>query len=194
MVETGGHDAVGPQPLGAQFVHFSAGGDGVAAGHHPVIGRCGDDDADPTHEARDEAHHLQARGYHGGRSARPSRTVPPAPAWTEPALGLPSAALASRWLRDARRWSRSGCELRRRQVRTAGTAALLSSAPRPLFKLGGPGQQAPIRDSPGPSRPIADRAPERGVEGSRGPGGGSRLPRGPVTRAPSALDSKLIPS
>lgn len=94
MVETSSHDAVGPQPLGAQFVHFSAGGDGVATGHHPVIGGRCDDDANPTHEARDETHHLQASGYHGGRSdvhtARPTRTVPPAPAWTEPSLGSPS--------------------------------------------------------------------------------------------------------
>lgn len=94
MVESSGHDAVGPQPLGAQFVHFSAGGDGVAAGHHPVIGGRCDDDANPTHEASDETHHLQASSYHGGRSdvhtARPARTVPPEPAWTEPSLGLPS--------------------------------------------------------------------------------------------------------
>lgn len=135
VVETSGHDAVSPQPLGAQFVHFSAGGDGVAAGHHPVIGRRGDDDADPTHEARDEAHHLQACGYHGGSSdvhvARPSRTVPPAPAWTRPALGFPSAALASRWLGTLEVEREMLLALQRRQVRTAGTAALLGSAPPP---------------------------------------------------------------
>lgn len=94
VVETSGHDAVSPQALGAQFVHFSAGGDGVAAGHHPVIGGRCDDDANPTHEARDETHHLKASGYHGGRSdvhaARLTRIVPPVSSWTEPSLGLPS--------------------------------------------------------------------------------------------------------
>lgn len=132
MVETSGHDAIGPQPLGAQLVHFSAGWDGVAAGHHPVIGRRGDDDADPTHEARDKAHHLQARGYHGGPSdVHPSRTVPLEPTRTGSALGLPSAVLGSRWLRDTRGGAGEAARAAAKTGAPAGTAALLGSAPPP---------------------------------------------------------------
>lgn len=94
MVQPRGHDAVGPQPLGAQFVQLAAGGDGVATGHHPVISGRGDDDADPTHEARDEAHYLQARGHHRGRHPG----VPgPSPSLAVPAPGtgrrLPGSSL-----------------------------------------------------------------------------------------------------
>lgn len=132
MVETSGHDAVGPQPLGAQFIHFSAGWDGVAAGHHPVIGRRGDDDADPTHEACDKAHHLQARGYHGGRSdVHPSQTVPLAPARTGSALSLSSAALASLWLWDTRGGAGEAASAAAKTGEPAETAALLGSAPPP---------------------------------------------------------------
>lgn len=133
MVETSGHDAVGPQPLGSQFVHFSAGGDGVAAGHHPVVGRRGDDDANPTHEARDEAHHLQASGYHGAhsdaRAAGPSRTVSPCALLDRAGPGLALRGPGSGALEVE--GERLRASVQRGQVRLAGTAALLGSAPPP---------------------------------------------------------------
>lgn len=195
VVETSGHDAVGPQPLGAQFVHFSAGGDGVAAGHHPVIGRRGDDDADPAHEARDEAHHLQACGYHGGSSdvpvARPTRTVPPALAWTRPALGFPSAALASRWLRDTRGGAGD-----------AASAAVKTGAPggdnsatgqrAPALSLNSVARASKRQSATAPGRADQSRAGRVWQGEGLGEGAAGR-PAG-MGDARSALESKLIPS
>lgn len=64
MVETCCHDTVCPQPLGSQLIHFPAGGDGVAASHHPVVGGRGHNHPDPPHEAADKSSQVQAGGHH----------------------------------------------------------------------------------------------------------------------------------
>lgn len=203
MVQPRGHDAVSPQPLGAQFVQLAAGGDGVAAGHHPVISGRGDDDADPTHEARDEAHYLQARGHHCGRHPG----VPgPRPALAVPAPGtgrrlprsssLPRSRAADRRRPDVARWRRRQArerlraQLRRHDKRTAGTAARLGSAPLPpLFKPRGPGGRAPIGDGPGEP---ANRGAGPGVGGGGAGLGRGRCDLGAQPRIPrSRLESKI---
>lgn len=170
MVETSGHDAVSPQALGAQFVHFSAGGDGVAAGHHPVIGGRCDDDANPTHEARDETHHLKASGYHGGRSdvhaARLTRIVPPVSSWTEPSLGLPSwpsRAAGSGLLEMGR--ERLRALLRQRAAGTGAPGGDCSAAgqrvPAPSLNSGARAGKRQSATAPETSRPIASQASVR---------------------------------
>lgn len=140
VVQPSGHDTVGPQSLGAQLVQLAAGGNSVAAGHHPVIGGRGNYDADPADEASDEAHYLQACGHHRGHrgvltAPRPSLVVAvPAPGLDGACPGPPSRALTSSWpamarcygaMRDAGGSGRPGdaerAQLRRRDGRTMGT-------------------------------------------------------------------------
>lgn len=187
VVQPRGHDAVGPQPLGAQFVQLAAGGDGVAAGHHPVIGGRGDDDADPTHEARDEAHYLQARSHHHS-----DRRVPePRPSLAAPApragLSLPRSSLSRAReplagdspTQDARSGDRpreaASAAPTARRAHGGDSGAAGQRAPAPRFKPRSPRRRAPIGDGPGSSRPIAGRGPGLGR-------GAIPRPAGPVPR------------
>ena len=180
VVKPRGHNAVGPQPLGAQLVQLAAGGDGVAACHHPVIGRRGDDDADPSHEARDEAHYLQACGHHHGQPGVPA----PRPSLVVPAPGLdgacPSPALSSRWPATARCRTlevAGGQETLQAQLRDghkARTAERLGSAPPPPSL--NPADQAGELQSATAPRPLANCRAGSGVGcgGKRGWGRGGR--------------------
>lgn len=64
VIETCRHDAVCPQPLGSQLIHFPAGGNGVAASHHPVVGGCCHNHPDPPDKAADKSSQVQAGGHH----------------------------------------------------------------------------------------------------------------------------------
>lgn len=64
MIETCCYDTVCPQPLGSQLIHFPAGGDGVAAGHHPVVGGRGHNHPDPPDKTADKSSQVQAGGHH----------------------------------------------------------------------------------------------------------------------------------
>lgn len=64
VIEPRCHHTVCPQPLGSQLIHFPAGGDGVAAGHHPVVGGRGHNHPDPAHETADKSSQVQAGGHH----------------------------------------------------------------------------------------------------------------------------------
>lgn len=64
MIETCRHDTVCPQPLGPQLVHFPAGGNGVAASHHPVVGGRRHNHPDPPDKTADKSGQVQASGHH----------------------------------------------------------------------------------------------------------------------------------
>lgn len=64
MIKTCCHDTVCPQPLGSQLIHLPAGGDGVAASHHPVVGGRGHNHPDPPHKTADKSSQVQAGGHH----------------------------------------------------------------------------------------------------------------------------------
>lgn len=64
MIETCRHHTVCPQPLGSQLIHFPAGGDGVAASHHPVIGGRGHNHPDPPDKTANNSGQVQAGGHH----------------------------------------------------------------------------------------------------------------------------------
>lgn len=64
VIKTCCHDTVCPQPLGSQLIHLPAGGDGVAASHHPVVGGRGHNHPDPPHKTADKSSQVQAGGHH----------------------------------------------------------------------------------------------------------------------------------
>lgn len=64
MIKTCRHDTVCPQPLGSQLIHFPAGGNGVAASHHPVIGGRCHNHPDPPYKTADKSGQVQAGGHH----------------------------------------------------------------------------------------------------------------------------------
>lgn len=76
VIEPCSHDTVCPQPLGSQLIHFPAGGNGVAAGHHPVVGGRGHNHPDPPYKTADKSSQVQAGGHHlcalGGRAGQDS--------------------------------------------------------------------------------------------------------------------------
>lgn len=91
MIETRRHDTVCPQPLGSQLIHFPAGGNGVAASHHPVVGGRCHNHPDPPYKTADKSGQVQAGGHHvdplvgqGGQesarggSAKPAGELPAA--------------------------------------------------------------------------------------------------------------------
>ena len=67
VVDSRGHDALGPGSLDSQLIHLFAGVQAVFAQVHPVIGGHRDDDAQPAEEADEEAAQLEARVGHGAR-------------------------------------------------------------------------------------------------------------------------------
>lgn len=150
----------------------------VAACHHPVISGRGDgNDADPSHEARDEAHY--------------SGMWPPSwPAWSPRASPLTSCAHASagrrlplsprsraagRRRRDAGRWRWR--EARRRYKPSCATGTRRDSraagqrAPAPLFKPRRPGRRAQSATRLPARWPIAGRGPSGMWREARGAGG-----------------------
>jgi len=68
VIETRRHHTVCPQPLGSQLIHFPAGGNGVAAGHHPVVGGRRHNHPDPPYKTADKSGQVQAGGHHVGPS------------------------------------------------------------------------------------------------------------------------------
>lgn len=66
MIEPCCHDTVCPQPLGSQLIHLPAGGNGVAASHHPVVGGRGHNHPNPPYKAADKSSQVQAGGHHLG--------------------------------------------------------------------------------------------------------------------------------
>lgn len=177
VVQPRGHDAVGPQPLGAQLVQFAAGGDGVAAGDHPVVGGRGDNDADPAHEARHEAHDLQARGHHGGR---PALRASPRTRCLRPGRGCtgrswcPSPRPAAPAATATEGTSRAG-----RPTARGGDSARLGSGPRPPF-LKARGAARERQWEPGPSRAGQSRPGiPRGWGHGRGGRGRAQQPADP---------------
>lgn len=64
MVESRGDDTVRPRALGPELIHLLAGVQTVFAHVHPVVGGCGDDDAEPAEAADEKAAQLQTRVPH----------------------------------------------------------------------------------------------------------------------------------
>lgn len=70
VVQSRSDCALGPQPLGPQLIHADAHGRAVVACAHPVIGCCGNDEANPSGAAAEQPSGLSAHVRHTDRRYR----------------------------------------------------------------------------------------------------------------------------
>lgn len=68
VVQSCGDDAVCPRPLGAQLVHLLTGVEPVLAVDHPVVGGCGDHNAQPAQDTQEKTAQLEAGVRHDAKS------------------------------------------------------------------------------------------------------------------------------